>query len=442
MTGWWRWWIAGVLLVLILPPCYAQDDAPPTDTTLIDQGRALYQQGQRIAADADPLIARINQTNAPLHLFTCAQCHGERGEGQREGGIEAPAIRWDELTKPYVVNTSQYRQRPPYQRQSFIDALRQGHDPAGQTLDPRMPRYQFKDAEIDALVAYLKVIDQDLPMGVSDDEIRIWVRLPGQPDTANALSQLVDAYFDDVNSKGGIYQRYFKRTDQTDDQQPVFIVLDLQGPIPSPQPDTHLPDHALRISLFQHYDGEKELAIWPNVQGMRKALRELAAERWNVAEDDIPVLRTLADFQALSERNGGEKASITILAHDAELDLLEYLLTLSGKEAPELLIEDWLTEIDRQVIGKVYMGKAFSVVPIIPEEQQRHIGIHFQEIVSNHQPSHDTQNSQIFSLLALKYIQYSIQNSSLPSSGAIKMAHWTKAPGRNDFAIKLISLTN
>lgn len=91
----------------------------------------------------------------------CADCHGVDGRGRRVsrmmmGSFEAPNIRWSTLTSTDMQHAEGETPHPPFDRDSFARALREGVDPGGGELKSAMPRWQVNDAQVDALMEYLK----------------------------------------------------------------------------------------------------------------------------------------------------------------------------------------------------------------------------------------------------------------------------------------------
>lgn len=72
------------------------------------------------------------------------------------GSFEAPDIRWSTLTSTDMEHPEGEAPHPPFDRESFARALRQGVEPGGGKLEPPMPRWQMNAQEIDALIAYLQ----------------------------------------------------------------------------------------------------------------------------------------------------------------------------------------------------------------------------------------------------------------------------------------------
>lgn len=91
----------------------------------------------------------------------CADCHGRDGRGGRVsmmmmGSFEAPDIRWSTLTSTDMEHAEGEAAHPPFDRDSFARALRDGVDPDGDELKSPMPRWRVSDAQADALIEYLQ----------------------------------------------------------------------------------------------------------------------------------------------------------------------------------------------------------------------------------------------------------------------------------------------
>ncbi len=114
------------------------------------------------------------------------------------------------MTKPYGHVHANNRRHGPYDARSFRRAMRDGLDPAGNVLEPAMPRYDLDDADLDALIAYLKRLDAQRDPGITDTTIRIGTVLPTSgrlADTGRAVQRVLQGYFDGINQKGGVHGR-------------------------------------------------------------------------------------------------------------------------------------------------------------------------------------------------------------------------------------------
>ncbi len=168
-------------------------------------GRTLYETGE--GDQGRTLTAYVGQasTALPASAMPCVGCHGERGEGKPEGGVIPSNIQWRELSKSYGVVSASGRKHPAYDRKTLARVLREGVDPAGQRLDTSMPRFDISDIEIDALLAYLQVIDRQQAAGVTDKAIT--VATLQQSDATVSASAVLEAYFREINAAGGLYGR-------------------------------------------------------------------------------------------------------------------------------------------------------------------------------------------------------------------------------------------
>lgn len=73
-----------------------------------------------------------------------------------------------------------------------------------------MPRYKLSAEDMADLIAYLKRIESDVDPGLSDSSVTVGLVLPSQGPFAEvgaAMKDVFAAYFDNVNSSGGIFNR-------------------------------------------------------------------------------------------------------------------------------------------------------------------------------------------------------------------------------------------
>jgi ABC-type branched-subunit amino acid transport system substrate-binding protein len=130
--------------------------------------------------------------------------------GRPDAGVVPSDITWANLTKPYGLRHDNGRSHPAYAADTFVRAVTVGVDPAGNGLDPAMPRYTLDSAAIHDLVAYLKRLGSDSDQGVKSKEIAVAAVLPTNGPLAEigtVVGRLLSAYFDRVNQEGGIYNR-------------------------------------------------------------------------------------------------------------------------------------------------------------------------------------------------------------------------------------------
>jgi len=175
------------------------------------RGRALYLRGE--SASKREITAIVNELDVPASTVTCAGCHGRRGEGKSEGGVTAGNLTWSNLIKPYGHTHPTGRKHGPFTESSFATAVVRGVDPAGNDLVVAMPRYHMSIEDMNDLIAYIKRLEFDRDPGVTAESIDVGVPLPTSAalaETGQSIRQALTAYFDDLNSHGGIYNRKIK----------------------------------------------------------------------------------------------------------------------------------------------------------------------------------------------------------------------------------------
>jgi ABC-type branched-subunit amino acid transport system substrate-binding protein len=141
---------------------------------------------------------------------SCANCHGLDGLGKLEDNVNPSNITWMALTKPYGLNHANGRQHPPYTERTLEVAVTRGIDPAGNKLLNLMPRYHMSRKDMADLLVYLKYLELDRDPGITDDKIVIGTAVPlngALADVGRAVKAVTSAYFEQLNSQGGIYGR-------------------------------------------------------------------------------------------------------------------------------------------------------------------------------------------------------------------------------------------
>ncbi|MDH5179976.1 MAG: ABC transporter substrate-binding protein [Gammaproteobacteria bacterium] len=182
-------------------------------TTGLSAGKQLYRSGQRSSGvDLTAYVGRA-AIAMPANSLPCVGCHGRDGKGRPEGGVKPSNINWSELSKDYGGVSAGGRKFGKYNEDSFLRAVTQGVDPAGNPLDSSMPRYNISRHDARDLIAYLKHLENEYDPGINNSEI-VFVTLQPQQGWEGKLGKLISttlqACFDDVNRQGGIYGRKLK----------------------------------------------------------------------------------------------------------------------------------------------------------------------------------------------------------------------------------------
>lgn len=105
---------------------------------------------------------QIRISGGPMWLYmhggSCVDCHGINGRGGLPvmmGTEIPPDITYKALTSETGHGEEEH---PPYTDEMIKTAIREGIDPAGEPLDPTMPRWQMSDSDLNDLLEYLKTL--------------------------------------------------------------------------------------------------------------------------------------------------------------------------------------------------------------------------------------------------------------------------------------------
>ena len=211
--------VAAALCVSVIAANQTAQQKAPADSTQESRpltpaerrGRAIYLRGE--VAGKRPLVALVGDLEVPAATINCAGCHGRRGEGKTEGGVSAGNLTWANLTKSYGHTHPSGRKHGAFNESSFTTAVVRGVDPAGNELAVAMPRYRISIEDMNDLIAYIKRLEFDRDPGLTSESIDVGVPLPASgalAELGGAVRQVIAAYFDELNARGGIYNRKIK----------------------------------------------------------------------------------------------------------------------------------------------------------------------------------------------------------------------------------------
>jgi mono/diheme cytochrome c family protein len=100
--------------------------------------------------------------------WSCADCHGRSGKGrtvEMMHSFSTPDVRYKTLTSGHrhkedaAEEHKEGVEHPPYTDETIKRAIMQGIDPAGNTLDAPMPRWNMSDGDLSDLLGYLKSLE-------------------------------------------------------------------------------------------------------------------------------------------------------------------------------------------------------------------------------------------------------------------------------------------
>ncbi|MNF26602.1 hypothetical protein D3C76_399660 [compost metagenome] len=177
-------------------------------------GKRLYREG--VSAQGAELSARVGASGMLIaaQAVPCGNCHGNDGRGRPEGGVRPPDITWRRLSTPYGQSTNG-RQYPAYTEAALARAISEGRDPAGNPLDPAMPRFVLTLRDQANLSAYLKRLEDDRDPGLQPQRLRLGTLLPRHGPLAelgDTVARVLAAAVEQINQAGGIHGRLLELT--------------------------------------------------------------------------------------------------------------------------------------------------------------------------------------------------------------------------------------
>ncbi len=168
-------------------------------------GRKIYREGSDGSQNEITTTLGVTDDSVSATTFTCANCHGLKGEGKQEGGLNVPTISPQHL----FTNTPA---KKAYDESTLIRAITKGINAQDKPLSAAMPRYGFTDYQAQALVAYIKILgsSSDGDAGITASEVQLGTVLPltsTQAATGKLLKATLDACIAESNRHGLIYGR-------------------------------------------------------------------------------------------------------------------------------------------------------------------------------------------------------------------------------------------
>ena len=179
--------------------------------TASDPGAAIYLQG--VLTTGEPL-AGVREAGGPRVKgmdAACVNCHHRSGLGTTEGRVTIPPITGqylfhprsatrDDLALPYV--QSAHGNRNPYTDATLARSIRQGIDSEGRPLGFLMPRFALGDADMAALIGYLKKLDSPQVPGVTATVLHFAtiVTPDADPVKRSGMLDVLQHYFADKNA--------------------------------------------------------------------------------------------------------------------------------------------------------------------------------------------------------------------------------------------------
>lgn len=179
------------------------------EAALVAAGRIVYREGRSPSGGEITALLGGDATPLPGAALPCASCHGPDGLGRPEGAVRPSIVTWSELTRPGG-HAHERSRHGPYDARTLGRAIAEGLDPDGGRLDAAMPRYSMAARDLAALVAYLRVLEEERDPGLTDGEVRLGTVLPTAgrlAGTGAALRAALEAAVAEANAGGGLNGR-------------------------------------------------------------------------------------------------------------------------------------------------------------------------------------------------------------------------------------------
>lgn len=154
--------LVGVAGIVVLSGVAASPPVNPTLAPPASLGQLIYYTGADASGPIPRTVAGRGLSGmGMMSNVACIDCHGQDGRGGRIGmmfaTVDIPDIRYSVLT---VARTDDGTTTPAWTDADIARAIRDGVEPDGQHLKAPMPRWAMSDADISAVIAYLKELSK------------------------------------------------------------------------------------------------------------------------------------------------------------------------------------------------------------------------------------------------------------------------------------------
>jgi len=208
--------LALILLTLFwITGAFAGETPATSDVSLFEAGKRIYREG--ILTSGQPLeglaIGEISLKGAEA---ACINCHLRSGLGVSEAGQQVLPVTGMALYQPgppsfwyqhQIDKPDVNRFRPAYSDTTLAAALSSGLTPSHRSLQRSMPRFKLNDADLKALIVYLKSLS-DLSPAVDDKTIH-WATVvtpDSDPLERMAMLDVMETFFKERNAETNRYQ--------------------------------------------------------------------------------------------------------------------------------------------------------------------------------------------------------------------------------------------
>jgi hypothetical protein len=205
--------LLGVLLGPLAPEqAGATTASASTPSPASSQGQAIYRKG--LLASGAALVGKRQADGLQVRgaQAACVNCHQRSGLGTTEGRSRIPPVTGRYLFRPRATNDDRSdlpyvegmrADRDPYSERTLARAIREGVDSEGKALSYLMPRFSLGDADMGALISYLKSMDPARLPGVTDTVLHFATIITpdADPVARDGMLKVIEQYFKDKNDK-------------------------------------------------------------------------------------------------------------------------------------------------------------------------------------------------------------------------------------------------
>ncbi|MEI8028893.1 MAG: c-type cytochrome [Comamonadaceae bacterium] len=208
--------VCGALaLTLGLSGVAGAQSASPDSAAEIELGRRIYNEGV-LAPGVELTGARVGNPPTSGAAAACVNCHRRSGMGQVDSDILIQPITGNFLfaskadkrvtTMDPHVGKRFNQTHEPYTFAALGNAIRNGVNNRGKTMDAAMPRFNLNDAQLKAVIAYLKQLSVHWSPGVSQTSIRFATVITPEVDPAHrkVLIDMMRAVFRQKNGSTAV----------------------------------------------------------------------------------------------------------------------------------------------------------------------------------------------------------------------------------------------
>jgi hypothetical protein len=406
----WRAAVAATLLLALIIPAGRAADSPSASV-----GESIYRRG--ILGSGAPLEGTRQSGSLGLKGAdaACVNCHRRSGLGTTEGSVTIPPI-----SGPYLFHSrsgsarepvlhyveSVHGNRDPYTDATLARAIRTGVDSEGRSLGVLMPRFALDDANMAALISYLKNLDVSRIPGVTDTVLHFATIITpdADPIKRRGMLDVLNNYFADKNRIPLKPSPPMRTSGKTMYSKSMYIanrhwqlhVWDLTGPADGwkSQLEKHLKDEPVMAvvsglggsnwaPIHEFCERRQVPCLFPNVEVPVDATgdfyslylskgvlleAELIAKSLSEPAGGAPPVKTVAQIYRVGDNGQAAAAALTSVLQSRGIAVRNHALAatakgrdtadaLRGASAADVLVL-WLRPADVAALGEAHAAPA------------------------------------------------------------------------------------